>query len=84
MTVEVNYSDPPDAPLITPRNRRRPQLARILRERTLVDVGDTRIEHETRLDVGGWSEVPGQPLPPGKIEHELRRRLELVNGREAS
>ena len=76
MTVEINYSDPAGAPLITPRNRRRPQLARILRERTLVDVGDTPIEHETRLDVGGWSEVPGHPLPPGRVAHELRRCLE--------
>ena len=29
MTVEINYSDPPDAPLINPHNRRRPQLARL-------------------------------------------------------
>ena len=38
MTVEINYSDEPDAPFVTPENRRRAQLAQILRERTLVDV----------------------------------------------
>jgi 2-oxoglutarate ferredoxin oxidoreductase subunit alpha len=75
LTVEINYSDPPHAPLITPRNRRRPQLAQILRERTLIDIDDTRVEHEHELDIGGWSEIPGQPLPPGRIEQELRKRL---------
>ncbi len=84
MTVEINYSDPPGAPLVTSRNRRRPQLARILRERTLIDIGDTRIDHETHFDIGGWSEVPGHPLPPGRIVHELRRCLEEIGARSAA
>jgi len=62
MTVEINYSDPPGAPLITAQNRRRSQLARVLRERTLVDIDC-------------WSEVSGQPLAPGQIAEELERRL---------
>ena len=84
MTVEINYSDPDGAPLVSPRNRRRPQLARILRERTLIDIGDTRIDHETHFDIGGWSEVPGHPLPPGRIVKELRRCLEEVGSRPAA
>jgi 2-oxoglutarate/2-oxoacid ferredoxin oxidoreductase subunit alpha len=62
MTVELNYSDDPQDPLITPETRRRAQLARVLREHTLVDVD-------------GWSLVPGQPFPPGIIARELARRL---------
>jgi len=62
VTVEINYSDPPDAPLVTRQNRRRGQLAQILRERTLVDVDS-------------WAVVPGQPLPPARIVAELERRL---------
>ena len=62
MTVEVNYSDEPDDPYITPENRRYAQLALILRGATLVDVDC-------------WSRVPGTPLPPGVIEKELRARL---------
>jgi 2-oxoglutarate ferredoxin oxidoreductase subunit alpha len=63
MTVEINYSDPPEAPRINEENRRRGQLAQILRERTL-------------MDIGSWSIVPGQPLPPGQIAAEVERRLE--------
>ncbi|MEZ5395920.1 MAG: hypothetical protein R2724_24335, partial [Bryobacterales bacterium] len=62
MTVEINYSDPAEAPFITPETRRLGQLARLLRENTLVDVDC-------------WSRVPGSPLPPSQIEAELRRRL---------
>jgi 2-oxoglutarate ferredoxin oxidoreductase subunit alpha len=64
MTVEINYSDPPEGPNIGPENRRYSQLAWLLRARTLVDVDS-------------WSRVPGIPLPPGAIECELRRRLGL-------
>ncbi|GAB4241427.1 MAG: 2-oxoacid:acceptor oxidoreductase subunit alpha [Acidobacteriota bacterium] len=63
MTVEINYSDDPDLPYITEERRRRANLARLLREQTLVDVDC-------------WSRVPGSPLPPGRIERELRKRLE--------
>jgi 2-oxoglutarate ferredoxin oxidoreductase subunit alpha len=61
-TVEINYSDAPGDPLVTPERRRRSQLARLLRERTLVDVDC-------------WSQVAGQPIPPGVIARELERRL---------
>jgi len=62
MTVEINYSDEPDDPLITAENRRRAQLAWVLRAATLVDVDC-------------WSRVPGQPLRPGHIEAAIRGRL---------
>ncbi len=64
LTVEINYSDDLGAPFITEENRRYSQLARLLRERTLVDVDC-------------WSRVPGNPLPPGRIEREIRKRLNL-------
>jgi 2-oxoglutarate ferredoxin oxidoreductase subunit alpha len=70
-TVEINYSDRPDAPLVTPETRRRAQLAQILRERTLVDVDC-------------WSRSEGQPIPPGEIEEEIRRRLDAMTGTAAS
>jgi 2-oxoglutarate ferredoxin oxidoreductase subunit alpha len=59
MTVEINYSDDPDAPYITEENRRRGQLAWLLRAHTLVDVGC-------------WTRVLGEPLRPGVI-HEVMR-----------
>ncbi len=62
MTVEINYSDDPAAPLITDETRRRAQLAQLLRERTLVDVDC-------------WSTVPGQPLGPVQIAEQVRARL---------
>ena len=64
ITVEINYSDPADASFITPETRRLGQLARLLRERTLIDIDC-------------WSRVPGSPVPPSVIEAELRRRLSL-------
>lgn len=68
MTVEINYSDPPGRPYITPESRRYSQLAQILRAHTLVDIDC-------------WSRVPGSPLPPATIVEELRRRL--TAGKEA-
>lgn len=62
MTVEVNYSDTPGDPYINAESRRYSQLAQLLRAATLVD-----------LDC--WSRVPGNPIPPGTIEEQLRRRL---------
>lgn len=64
MTVEINYSDPVDAAWTNGENRRYSQLAWYLRARTLVDIDC-------------WSRVPGIPLPPGEIERELRRRLNV-------
>jgi 2-oxoglutarate ferredoxin oxidoreductase subunit alpha len=54
MTVEINYSDDPADPFISPENRRRGQLAWLLRADTLVDVDC-------------WTRVPGEPLRPGAI-----------------
>jgi 2-oxoglutarate ferredoxin oxidoreductase subunit alpha len=65
ITVEINYSDEPGDPYITPRSRRYAQLAQLLRAQTLVDVDC-------------WSRVPGSPLPPAMIEAQLRRRLQAL------
>jgi 2-oxoglutarate ferredoxin oxidoreductase subunit alpha len=62
MTVEINYSDDPDDPLIDADSRRYAQLAWLLRAHTLTDVDC-------------WSRVLGQPLPPGMIEAAIRERL---------
>jgi len=61
-TVELNYSDEPDAPNITPENRRLGQLAWLLRAATLVDVDC-------------WTRVAGEPLRPGAILEALRARV---------
>ena len=54
MTVEINYSDDPNDPFVTPENRRRGQLCWLLRAQTLVDVDC-------------WTRVPGEPLRPGQL-----------------
>jgi 2-oxoglutarate/2-oxoacid ferredoxin oxidoreductase subunit alpha len=53
MTVEINYSDEPGDPYVTEENRRRGQLAWLLRAQTLVDVDC-------------WTRVLGEPLRPGR------------------
>jgi 2-oxoglutarate ferredoxin oxidoreductase subunit alpha len=62
MTVEINYSDDPDDPYITPDNRRFGQLAWLLRAHTLVDVDC-------------WTRVLGEPLRPRVIHEALVDRL---------
>jgi 2-oxoglutarate ferredoxin oxidoreductase subunit alpha len=62
MTVEINYSDDPEDPFITTENRRRGQLAWLLRAETLVDIDC-------------WTRVPGEPLRPGAILGAIRRAL---------
>jgi 2-oxoglutarate/2-oxoacid ferredoxin oxidoreductase subunit alpha len=62
MTVEMSWSDLPEEELISPDNRRFSALAWLLRARYLVDVDC-------------WSEVKGQPLKPGVVEHAIRQRL---------
>ena len=62
MTVEINYSDAPGAPFITDENRRRGQLAWLLRAHTLVDVDC-------------WTRVPGEPLRPAAITQAIRDAL---------
>jgi 2-oxoglutarate/2-oxoacid ferredoxin oxidoreductase subunit alpha len=62
MTVEINYSDDLADPFITPENRRRGQLAWLLRAETLVDVDC-------------WTRVPGEPLRPGAILDVIRKAI---------
>jgi 2-oxoglutarate ferredoxin oxidoreductase subunit alpha len=62
MTVEINYSDDPEAPYITPENRRMGQLAWLLRAQTLVDVDC-------------WTRTHGEPLRPAQILEAIRSQL---------
>ncbi len=66
MTIEINYSDDLNAPLITPENRRYAQLANVLRA-------------QFAIDIDCWSVVYGHPLQPGMLINELTRRLNAVN-----
>jgi 2-oxoglutarate/2-oxoacid ferredoxin oxidoreductase subunit alpha len=54
ITVEINYSDDPRDPFMTAENRRRGQLAWLLRAQTLVDIDC-------------WTRIFGEPLRPGAI-----------------
>jgi 2-oxoglutarate ferredoxin oxidoreductase subunit alpha len=67
LTVEINYGDPTDGPFLDRGTRRYAQLAKLLRQRTLVDVDS-------------WSNVHGQPLRPGLIYDEIARRLGAGRG----
>ncbi|MBJ20113.1 MAG: 2-oxoglutarate oxidoreductase [Deltaproteobacteria bacterium] len=71
MTVEINYSDDPGAPHITPENRRLGQLAFLLRAHTLVDIDC-------------WTRVPGQPLRPRQIEEAILDKLSNVGETETT
>ncbi len=62
MTVEINYSDDPGMPFITEENRRRGQLAWLLRATTLVDVDC-------------WTRVLGEPMRPGAILDAIRSKM---------
>lgn len=62
MTVEINYSDPKGVPFVTDYNRRRGQLAWLLRATTLVDVDC-------------WTRTIGEPLRPGKIYQAIRENM---------
>jgi 2-oxoglutarate/2-oxoacid ferredoxin oxidoreductase subunit alpha len=62
MTVESNWSDSLDDPLIDPDNRRYAALAQILRSRYLVDVDC-------------WTEVRGRPIKPGSVRSALLAAL---------
>ncbi|MGI9236793.1 MAG: 2-oxoacid:acceptor oxidoreductase family protein, partial [Woeseiaceae bacterium] len=70
MTIEINYSDEPDAPLINNENRRISQLALVLRAHTL-------------MDIDCWSVVPGHPLQPGTIRSVIDARLNEIQGAES-
>ena len=62
LTVEGNWSDRADEPIIDETNRRYSALATLLRARYLVDVDC-------------FSEVRGQPIRPGTIRAAVRRKL---------
>lgn len=62
ITVEINYSDTPGDPMITPENRRYSQLAWYLRAQTL-------------MDIECFSNVFGQPVSPGKVLAMIKRQL---------
>ncbi len=62
VTIEGNWSDRLEDPLVDETNRRYSALAMLLRSRYLVDVDC-------------WSEARGRPIKPGSICAELRRRL---------
>ena len=67
MTIEINYSDDADEPMITDENRRYSQLATVLRSHTL-------------MDIDCWSKVPGHPLQPGTICEVIDSRLAEIEG----
>ena len=66
-TIELNYSDEVDAPLVTAETRRYSQLALVLRAHTL-------------MDVDCWSVVPGHPLSPSRIGRVIDESLEETQG----
>ena len=68
MTIESNWSDRADDPIIDESNRRYSALAILLRARYLVDVDC-------------WSEVRGQPIRPSTIRRVLSARLALASKR---
>ena len=70
MTIEINYSDDLDSPLINEENRRYSQLALVLRAHTL-------------MDIDCWSMVPGHPLQPGTIGKVIEANLTETEGAEA-
>ncbi len=63
MTIENNWNDPPDDPLINDANRRYSSLALLLRARWLVDIDC-------------WGKARGQPLKPASIKLAALARLE--------
>jgi 2-oxoglutarate ferredoxin oxidoreductase subunit alpha len=69
MTIELNYSDDPDAPMISKETRRYAQLAQVLRSHTL-------------MDIDCWSVVPGHPLSPRRIGMVINDALDKMEGAE--
>ena len=62
MTVEANWADRLEEPLVNAENRRYAALAMLLRARYLVDVDC-------------WTEVSGRPIGPGAVRAALLARL---------
>ncbi len=67
MTIEINYSDRVGDPFTTEENRRRGQLAMLLRAQTL-------------CDVDCWTRVPGEPLRPRLIVDAIRAAALTLTG----
>ena len=65
MTVEANWSDRPDDPIVDESNRRYAAVATLLRARYLVDVDC-------------WTAVTGQPIKPGALRRVLAARLDAL------
>lgn len=65
MTVEINYSDTPGDPQITPDNRRYAQLATLLRCQTL-------------YDVDCYSNVHGQPISPSAVLDRIKEEISII------
>ena len=62
MTIELNYSDPPEGQMNMTQPGRPPQLALLLRGRT-------------RRDIDYWSITPGQPFRPSQIYEVIKDNL---------
>ncbi len=62
MTVEANWGDRPEDPLIDAENRRYSALALLLRSRYLVDIDC-------------WCEVRGRPMKPASVVRAIRAKL---------
>jgi len=69
MTIELNYSDDLDDPMITSENRRYSQLAMLLRANTLIDIDC-------------FSLVPGRPFMPSEIVDVIKNELNKINNTE--
>lgn len=69
MTIENNWSDRPEDPIIDEDNRRYSALAMLLRSRYLVDVDC-------------WSQARGQPIKPSTICQVIHDRLNDAPRRE--
>jgi 2-oxoglutarate ferredoxin oxidoreductase subunit alpha len=67
MTVELNYSDDWEDPLIDKESRRYSHLATVLRAHTLVDVDC-------------WSRVPGRPFMPVEIYRVIHSEMDKLSG----
>ncbi|MGZ5095785.1 MAG: hypothetical protein ACXWCH_32120, partial [Burkholderiales bacterium] len=63
MTIEGNWCDRPDDPIVDENNRRYSALALLLRSRYLIDVDC-------------WAEVRGQPIKPSTIRGVILEKLE--------
>ena len=63
MTVEANWGDRLEDPVIDADNRRYTALAQLLRARYL-------------LDIDCWSDVRGRPIKPGSIVRAMRAKLD--------